>query len=109
MEDSFTIQLLETFKGFEFHTLWDVKDKFLQFERIASEAATGTGNLQGILQLTKSLENLDKLGQKVQQCFTRLKHNIDTLKWSFDDIKKPFVSTIYKCKCVHLYFAFKLI
>lgn len=99
MEDSFAIQLLEAFKGFEFQTLWNVKDKLFQFQRTASEAAPGTNNLQGIVQLTKSLEKLDKLKQKTQQCFTKFKHSTDILKWSFNNVNNTLVSIIaHECE-----------
>jgi len=87
MEDSFAIQLLETLKAFEFRTLWNVQDKVFKFERTASETAKGTGKLEGVLQLTKSLEKLEELESKTGQCFTKFRYTTSTDKWSFDNVK----------------------
>ena len=98
LETSFAMQLLDTFKGFEFRTLWDVEDDFFQFQRTASEIAKGTGNLQGILQLCKSLQNLDTLGAKTVQCFSKFHYTSKIHKWSFDNITNAAVSIImYEC------------
>ena len=94
MEDSFAIQLLETFKAFEFRTLWNVEDKLFKFERTASESAKGTGKLEGVLQLTKALEKLQELESKGQQCFTKFRHTTSTDKWSFDNVKNAAVSKL---------------
>ena len=94
MEASFVMQLLDFFKGFEFRTLWNVVDDFFKFQRTASETAMGTGKLQGILQLSKSLENLDTLGGKTRQCFTTFHPTVKIHKWSFDNIKNAAVSII---------------
>ena len=91
---SFAIQLLETFKAFEFRTLWNVEDKLFKFERTASESAKGTGKLEGVLQLTKALEKLQELESKGQQCFTKFRHTTSTDKWSFDNVKNAAVSKL---------------
>ena len=92
MEDSFAIQLMETFEAFEFRTLWNVQDKLFNFERTASETAKGTGKLEGVLQLTKSLEKLQELESKGRQCFTKFRYTTSTDKWSFDNVKDAAVS-----------------
>lgn len=94
MEDSFAIQLLETLKAFEFRTLWNVQDKVFKFERTASETAKGTGKLEGVLQLTKSLEKLEELESKTGQCFTKFRYTTSTDKWSFDNVKDAAVSKL---------------
>lgn len=98
MEDSFAIQLLETFKAFEFRTLWKAEDKLFKFERTASETAKGSGKLQGVLQLTKSLEKLEELESKGRQCFTKFRYTTSTDKWSFDNVKNAAVSKL--CACI---------
>jgi len=98
MEDSFAIQLLETFKAFEFRTLWKAEDKLFKFERTASETAKGSGKLQGVLQLTKSLEKLEELESKGRQCFTKFRYTTGTDKWSFDNVKNAAVSKL--CACI---------
>lgn len=40
------------YKGFEFNSLWNVDGTFADFQRRASEAAEGTGQLHGVLELT---------------------------------------------------------
>jgi len=96
MEDSFAIQLLETLKAFEFRTLWNIQDKVFKFERTASETAKGTGKLEGVLQLTKSLEKLQELESKAGQCFTKFRYTTSTDKWSFDNVKNAAVSKLYE-------------
>ncbi|KAL9982967.1 hypothetical protein ACROYT_G005082 [Oculina patagonica] len=87
METSFTKHLLQFYKGFEFRTLWNVDDTLAQFERTAAEAAAGTGSLQGVLQLTKALEEIESLESKGRKCFTKFRYSTNTHKWSFDNTK----------------------
>jgi len=56
IETSFTKHLYHLYKGFEFRSLWDVSTNLVHFERTASEAAPGTGMLQGALQLNMALK-----------------------------------------------------
>ena len=93
METSFTKAIYRFYKAFEFRTLWDVSGKMVKFERTAAEAATGTGSLQGILQLTKAVQAIEALKNKVEKCFTKFPYSTDTHRWSFDTVKNPVVST----------------
>ncbi|KAL9982961.1 hypothetical protein ACROYT_G005076 [Oculina patagonica] len=87
METSFTKHLYQFYKGFEFRSLWDVGEKLVQFERTATEAASGTRSLQGVLQLTKALEEVEGLENKGRRCFTKFRYSTNIHKWSFDNVK----------------------
>ncbi len=112
METSFTKHLLQFYKGFEFRTLWNVDDTLAQFERTAAEAAAGTGSLQGVLQLTKALEEIESLESKGRKCFTKFRYSTNTHKWSFDNTKNAgvrmyieafiFTDVCANCLCVLL-------
>ncbi len=93
METSFTKHLYQFYKGFEFRSLWDVGEKLVQFERTATEAASGTRSLQGVLQLTKALEEVEGLENKGRRCFTKFRYSTNIHKWSFDNVKDAAVST----------------
>lgn len=84
IETGFARQLYQLYKGFEFRSLWIVQEKLAEFERQAVLAAQGTGNLQGVLELTKALQGIDDIENKGQRCFTRFRHTITTHKWTFD-------------------------
>ena len=92
METSFTKNLYQFYKGFEFRSLWDVGEKLAQFQRTAIEAAEGTGALQGVLQLTKALQEIENLESKGRTCFTKFRYSTNTHKWSFDNVKNAAVS-----------------
>lgn len=92
METSFTKHLYQLYKGFEFRTLWNVDEDLVQFERTASEAAPGTGSLQGVLQLTNALQRIESLRNTGRQCFTRFRYSTNTHKWSFDNVRNAAVS-----------------
>ncbi|CAH3128101.1 unnamed protein product [Pocillopora meandrina] len=84
IETGFAQQLYQLYKGFEFRSLWIVQEKLAEFERQAVSAAQGTGNLQGVLELTKALQGIDDIENRGQRCFTRFRHTITTHKWTFD-------------------------
>ncbi len=92
METGFTKHLYQFYKGFKFRTLWNVDEKLLQFERTATIVAAGTRSLQGVLQLTKALEEIKSLENKGQKCFTKFRYSTNTHKWSFDNVKDAAVS-----------------
>ena len=95
IETSFTKHLYHLYKGFEFRSLWDVSSNLVQFERTASEAAPGTGMLQGALQLKKKKKKVDSLTNKGRQCFTRFRHTTNTHKWSFNNVNHAAVSRYF--------------
>ena len=92
IETGFAKQLYQFYKGFEFRSLWNVDAKLEEFQRRAVLAAKGTGKLQGVLELTKALQEIDDIQNKGQQCFTKFRHTITTHKWSFDSMKDTVVS-----------------
>ena len=98
METSFTKHLYMFYKGFEFRSLWDVDDRLTNFQRTATEAAPGTGQLQGVLQLNNALNEIDTIQSQGQQCFTRFRYSTNVNKWSFDTVQHEAV-----CKCMHAY------
>ncbi|XP_078356917.1 uncharacterized protein LOC144641766 isoform X1 [Oculina patagonica] len=99
IETGFAEQLYQLYKSFEFRSLWNVNDRLTAFQRRASEAAKGTGKLQGVVELTKAMQELDKIESKGQDCFTRMHYSTDTHKWHFDNVKdKVMFDEIHKGK-----------
>lgn len=83
LERSFMIQLYELQKALGFKTLWNLDDLIGSFRRIASESALGVGRLNGAVELTKELQKLSEVIDKVQVCFTKLKYTTSVHKWNF--------------------------
>lgn len=108
METSFTEHLYQFYKGFEFRSLWNVDDTLAHFVRAATEAAPGTGSLQGVLQLTKALQEIESLEDKGRQCFTTFRYTTNVHKWSFDSVTHAAVCNICTsrvpslCPCIHI-------
>ena len=98
METSFARQLYLLYKGFEFRTLWNVVENLAQFERTASEAAPGTGSLQGVLQLSNALQAVNNLQNDAQQCFTHFPFTTGTHRFSFDSVQN---ATVRICRITH--------
>ena len=95
IETGFAQQLYQLYKGFEFRSLWIVQEKLAEFERRAVLAAQGTGNLRGVLELTKALQEIDDIENKGQRCFTKFRHTITTHKWTFDSAKDNVVCGVF--------------
>ena len=91
IETSFAKYLYKFYKGFEFRSLWNVTNKLTEFQRLASEAASGTGKLQGVLELTKALQEIDDIESKARECFTKFRYSTNTHKWSFDSVNDKVV------------------
>ena len=91
IETGFAQQLYQLYKGFEFRSLWIVQEKLAEFERRAVLAAQGTGNLLGVFELTKALQEIDDIENKAQLCFTKFRHAITASKWTFDSNKDNVV------------------
>ncbi|XP_020909806.2 uncharacterized protein LOC110247689 [Exaiptasia diaphana] len=89
MEASFSKNLYLFYKSFEFRSLWDETQRLASFERTASEAAAGNGQLQGVVHLNNALQELDDLDSKGRQCFTRFVFTDNVHKWQFDSINNP--------------------
>ena len=94
METSFTQNLYQFYKGFEFRSLWKVGDTLVDFQRRASEAARGNEQLRGVLELTNALQEIDSIESKGRKCFTRFKYSTNTHKWSFNSVEHATVSNI---------------
>ncbi|XP_028517529.1 uncharacterized protein LOC110247684, partial [Exaiptasia diaphana] len=85
MEASFSKNLYLFYKSFEFRTLWDETQRLASFERTASEAAAGNGQLQGVVQLNNALQEIDDLESRSRKCFTKFE-DIDRIhKWEFNN------------------------
>ena len=91
METRFSQYLYLCYKGFEFRSLWNVEDKLAHHQRLASSAATGTGRLRGVLELTKALQNIEDIENKGRKCFTKFRYSTDIHKWSFNSTKDGVV------------------
>lgn len=63
-------------------------------KRVASESAHGTGRLNGMIQLTEVLQNMEKLEITAVKCFTDNIYADDVKKWSFDKDKHQEVRII---------------
>ncbi|KAL9982801.1 hypothetical protein ACROYT_G004906 [Oculina patagonica] len=99
IETRFAKHLYQFYKSYEFRSLWDLNDRITEFQRRASDAAKGTGKLQGVVELTEAMNEIDKIELKGQKCFTSLPYKIDTHKWSFDNVKdKVMFSEIHQGK-----------
>ncbi|XP_020617098.1 uncharacterized protein LOC110055061 [Orbicella faveolata] len=84
LEYSFMVNVYELFKAFRFRTLWEGNDPLTNFQRIATESARGTGQLNGIIQLTDVLRSMEQTETKAVQCFTNNVYTTNIKKWSFD-------------------------
>lgn len=91
IETRFARNLYQFYKSFEFRSLWDVEKRLSKFQRRAVMAAKGTGRLQGVLELTKALQQITKLENKGRRCFTKFPHSVSTLEWSFDNVNNSVV------------------
>ena len=60
MESHFSQKLYLLYKSFEFRSLWNVNDKLAGYERTAIEAAHANLELQGVMQLNKALEEIER-------------------------------------------------
>ena len=86
------VNVYELFKAFRFRTLWEGNDPLTNFQRIATESARGTGQLNGIIQLTDVLRNMEQTETKAVQCFTNNVYTTNIKKWSFDKTTNKDVS-----------------
>ncbi|CAH3181554.1 unnamed protein product [Porites evermanni] len=85
LEQSFMENVYQLQKALGFSTLWVLDDVMRSFQRIASESAFGTGRLNGVLELTKVLQQLSDITFKAEKCFSRLRYSKGVQKWSFDN------------------------
>ena len=79
-----------------------MEDRLIHFQRAAREAEEGTGRLQGVLQLTEALDEIDDLEEEGRECVTRFRHLTDTQKWSFDNVQNSAVGIYMHASAVHI-------
>ena len=92
LEHSFMINVYELYKAFKFRTLWEGNDPLVNFQRLASESAHGTGQLNGIVELTDVLRKMERIETQAVRCFTNNVYTTNIMKWSFDKTKNVDVS-----------------
>lgn len=78
----------ELFKGLKFRTVWDILDPLEGFQR----GMLIGGQLNGVIQLTKVLRNIQRLEVKAIKCYTNNIYTTGVQRWSFDDQSHPSVS-----------------
>ena len=91
MEGSFMKEVYELYKAFKFRTLWETGDPLPQFQRVASEGAQG-GRLNGILELTNVLRDIQSLETDAVTCFSQNHYSTAIQRWSFDTTTHQSVS-----------------
>lgn len=79
------------YKSFEFQSLWNGNDLMAEYQKKASIAARGFGQLQGVVELSDAIQNIDEVDSKLRRCLTVFSHSTDTHKWSFDSKKNKAV------------------
>ena len=82
MESSFMKEIYGLYKAFSFRTLWETENPLPQFQRVASEKGLG-GRLNGIMELTNVLRNIQNMENRAVKCFTNNIYTTDIQKWSF--------------------------
>ncbi|KAL9956907.1 hypothetical protein ACROYT_G038462 [Oculina patagonica] len=87
IETHFTKKLYLFYKAFEFQSLWNGDNKMSEYQRGATIAAKGTGQLQGVVKLSEAIQNINEFDSKLRRCFTVYSHSTDTHKWSFNKKK----------------------
>ena len=109
-EATISNQLRQTFLENLLGTYEELEQSFMEnvmrsFQRIASESAFGTGRLNGVLELTKVLQQLSEITLKAEKCFSRLRYSKGVQKWSFDnetDTQVIFGLPQFKCRTFHV-------
>ena len=84
-------KIYQFYKAIEFRTLWVGNNPLTSFRRVASESATGTKTLVGVIELTKALTKVYQLKDKAVDCFSRHLFTTNVQKWSFDEVKNKGV------------------
>ncbi|XP_031560607.1 uncharacterized protein LOC116296689 [Actinia tenebrosa] len=87
LERSFMENIYELQKALGFRTLWNLDDIMSSFQRIASESALGTGQLNGAVELSQVSQRLSDITSKATRCFSKLHYRTKVHKWSFDNVK----------------------
>ena len=78
-------EVYELHKAFGFRTLWEGTNPLSLYQLVAVESAHGVGRLNGILEITNVLRNIEQTETKAVKCFTNNVYTTDIQKWSFDN------------------------
>ena len=92
LEASFMREVYELHKAFRFRTLWEGTNPLSLYQRVAVESAHGVGRLNGILEITNVLRNIEQTETKAVKCFTNNVYTTDIQKWSFDKTRNKGVN-----------------
>ena len=85
-------EVYELHKAFRFRTLWEGKNPLSLYQRVAVESAHGVGRLNGILEITNVLRNIEQTETKAVKCFTNNVYTTDIQKWNFDKTRNKGVN-----------------
>lgn len=88
MENSFMKNVYELYKGLQFRTLWNIVDPLEGFQR----GMLVSGQLNGVIQLTKALRNIQRLEVKAVKCYTNNIYTTGNQRWTFNKQSHPTVS-----------------
>jgi len=101
LETSLMREVYGLHKAFRFRTLWEGTNPLSLYQRVAVENAYGVGRLNGILEITNLLRDIERTEAKAVKCFTNNIYTTDIQKWSFDSTGNPGVKvTILLSGCV---------
>ena len=95
IERSFMMTVYELHKAFNFRTLWEGNDPLAEFRRVARESASGTGRLNGMIQLSNVLTKVEDLETKAVKCFTTNRYSTGIKKWAFSKAQNTAVSNYH--------------
>lgn len=99
-------EVYELHKAFRFRTLWEGTNPLSLYQRVAVESAHGVGRLNGILEITNILRNIEQTETKAVKCFTNNVYTTDIQKWSFDNSHNEGVNINFSyIFCLNLYLA----
>lgn len=93
LEGSFMKEVNGLYKAFRFRTLWETENPLTQFQRVASEGAHGR-KLNGIVELTNVLRNIQDMENRAVKCFTNNIYTTDIQRWTFSQQTDPTVSKV---------------
>ena len=82
LEGSFMKEVYGLYKAFRFRTLWETENPLPKFQRVASEGAHGR-KLNGIVELTNVLRNIQDMENRAVKCFTNNIYTTDIQRWAF--------------------------
>lgn len=92
LETSLMREVYELHKAFRFRTLWEGTNPLSLYQRVAVESAHGVGRLNGILEITNVLRNIEQTETKAVKCCTNNVYTTDIQKWSFDKTRNKGVN-----------------